>query len=1095
MKKLTNMGMCVAIASLFLSSNLTFAQFQPILFSTNNSWRTQANPPVGAIGIGVFPNWTALPSALTINTNLLPVGSPTGEMFRTICPTGTTSYWRMLEGGTPRGFIYAPASPSNDLVIESRSGNSGGDILFNNGPSHTQMIITDGAPFPLAGNVGIGDNFLTPKSLLHQESLAFDNYHQFTNNSSIQPLTSVSGFRIGIAQNGIAELRQQENLPMDFYTNVWLNNTRKMRIWHDAMNNTRVGIGTDVNTPLTYLHIGMDALPASGARNWMDKGVLMYGSPLFSGSNIGTDNMYVGLRELGTFNQSDAIISWGNDPTSSPVLTDRLRFVFTEYQGNTAHPAHCDDGLEISRMVSDGLTGKIGFGGDGYSNYTLCSPPFPTPYNPYSNANVDPGNTVEINSPVTSASSPAPAVIPNTTTGYLAPNQYGGTGFSGLRFTDLTSKSSPDTDTIVVTTNYLSLDTNGDVIFVPGNGFGYCKTAPTSLSGDAGINLNGKNFYFEGQGPLNTNNVGIGIACGTILPAKFNVLVTTPATISGFGMAGRFVVSYPASGTSGGVGVYGESAVDSVDSNIGGSFRANGNPVFTNNIGVNGIATGSGGKGNIGVYGNATGIAGNTGVKALASGGTQNVGIYASAPGTVPSTAPPYPVQDYAGIFEGDVWVSGINNGSGYVAIISDERLKTDTLRFTQGINIIRNLQPFTYRYNGAAGFETQKVHTGLIAEQVAAVAPFAIDTVYARLDTSDTQSTALLAVKSDALTFTALNAIKELDSAVTKATSVPDAPVLISPADGTVGDFSPKGAAAFNWHSVSPGIILYRAQIATDNGFTNIVIDQSGIPDTTFSANFCDTVSTTYYWRVSAKNNAGTGAWSNVFSFTDTAKCGPLPKDTTIRRETAVAFNSTSDSQLKTNIAPVSNALAQVNALSGIYYNWLQTPGYQFDTAKQIGLIAQDVQQVVPQVVHTDQNGYLTLDYGRLAPLFVEALKELKAWKDSVQNATARTFAPSGNTNTQQIKLTLPDTPFLGDVRPNPNTGQAEIPYYLPDNISNAKIIFTDMLGRVINETIPETGYRSISIDTQDLPNGNYFYAFIINGNKIDSKTMVKTK
>ena len=69
---------------------------------------------------------------------------------------------------------------------------------------------------------------------------------------------------------------------------------------------------------------------------------------------------------------------------------------------------------------------------------------------------------------------------------------------------------------------------------------------------------------------------------------------------------------------------------------------------------------------------------------------------------------------------------------------------------------------------------------------------------------------------------------------------------------------------------------------------------------------------------------------------------------------------------------------LAQVSQLNGVYYDWIHAnPNYEFDSTRQIGFIAQDVQAVVPQVVHTDTNGFLTLDYGRMVPVLAEAIKE----------------------------------------------------------------------------------------------------------------------
>lgn len=80
----------------------------------------------------------------------------------------------------------------------------------------------------------------------------------------------------------------------------------------------------------------------------------------------------------------------------------------------------------------------------------------------------------------------------------------------------------------------------------------------------------------------------------------------------------------------------------------------------------------------------------------------------------------------------------------------------------------------------------------------------------------------------------------------------------------------------------------------------------------------------------------------------------------------------ATSDERLKKNIVPIRDALAKVLALKGVNYNWKDTNGYD------MGLIAQEVINVVPEVVHKDDNGYLSINYSKLVALIIEAIKEM---------------------------------------------------------------------------------------------------------------------
>jgi FtsZ-binding cell division protein ZapB len=87
----------------------------------------------------------------------------------------------------------------------------------------------------------------------------------------------------------------------------------------------------------------------------------------------------------------------------------------------------------------------------------------------------------------------------------------------------------------------------------------------------------------------------------------------------------------------------------------------------------------------------------------------------------------------------------------------------------------------------------------------------------------------------------------------------------------------------------------------------------------------------------------------------------------------------SSSDVRLKTDIEPIDNALEKVLALNGVYFQWNKSAN-QAD-GRQVGVIAQNVQQVLPEVVSTSPatKDYLSVDYTRLVPVLIEAVKELK--------------------------------------------------------------------------------------------------------------------
>ncbi len=85
------------------------------------------------------------------------------------------------------------------------------------------------------------------------------------------------------------------------------------------------------------------------------------------------------------------------------------------------------------------------------------------------------------------------------------------------------------------------------------------------------------------------------------------------------------------------------------------------------------------------------------------------------------------------------------------------------------------------------------------------------------------------------------------------------------------------------------------------------------------------------------------------------------------------------SDERLKEGVHPLAEAVDQIERLHGVSYRWTDAArkGRHLPSGEQIGLLAQDVQKVVPQAVHEMSDGYLAVDYARLVPLLIEGMKE----------------------------------------------------------------------------------------------------------------------
>ena len=95
----------------------------------------------------------------------------------------------------------------------------------------------------------------------------------------------------------------------------------------------------------------------------------------------------------------------------------------------------------------------------------------------------------------------------------------------------------------------------------------------------------------------------------------------------------------------------------------------------------------------------------------------------------------------------------------------------------------------------------------------------------------------------------------------------------------------------------------------------------------------------------------------------------------------TAANFNTTSDRNTKKDIKPIENALEKVQQLGGYSFTFKTTD------QKSSGVIAQEVQKVMPELVHEGDDGHLTVQYGNMVGLLIEAIKEQQAQIDELKS------------------------------------------------------------------------------------------------------------
>jgi len=98
------------------------------------------------------------------------------------------------------------------------------------------------------------------------------------------------------------------------------------------------------------------------------------------------------------------------------------------------------------------------------------------------------------------------------------------------------------------------------------------------------------------------------------------------------------------------------------------------------------------------------------------------------------------------------------------------------------------------------------------------------------------------------------------------------------------------------------------------------------------------------------------------------------------------VAYAS-SDKRLKDNIVNIENPIEKVQKLNGVTWDWNSNADELQQSLPNVGVIAQEVEEVFPQLVHDRENGYKGVDYAKLTGLLIEAVKEQQKQIDELKS------------------------------------------------------------------------------------------------------------
>ena len=204
------------------------------------------------------------------------------------------------------------------------------------------------------------------------------------------------------------------------------------------------------------------------------------------------------------------------------------------------------------------------------------------------------------------------------------------------------------------------------------------------------------------------------------------------------------------------------------------------------------------------------------------------------------------------------------------------------------------------------------------------------------------------------------------------------------------------------------------------------------------------------------------------------------------------------SDRNAKTNIMPLGKgSLGKICKLNGYSFNWKDDENGKRD----VGLIAQEVEEVFPEIVKTiDSTGGKLLSYTSMIPYLIEAIKEQQEKITELEKIITKKDAyesselKSTSLFTEEESIESPAS--LSQNKPNPFSSETRIEMFVPQSVANATLYVYDLQGKQVKSiTVTGRGATFETIHGSELQAGLYIYSLVTDGKLVGSKQMVLTE
>jgi len=208
----------------------------------------------------------------------------------------------------------------------------------------------------------------------------------------------------------------------------------------------------------------------------------------------------------------------------------------------------------------------------------------------------------------------------------------------------------------------------------------------------------------------------------------------------------------------------------------------------------------------------------------------------------------------------------------------------------------------------------------------------------------------------------------------------------------------------------------------------------------------------------------------------------------------------------------PIENATGLLSRLNGYYYDNHDFEGFKPDFIdnpniapeavegmmkdlnidKQLGLSAEDLENVLPEAIRHDPEGMVYINYSAIIPILVEAFKEQQNTIELLQKEIDNLKNDKGYNG---IDLSVGSGNTLFQNTPNPTNSSTKIECHLGSYTSKASIIVYDLNGLQLKEyPLYQQGRNTVHIEANEFSPGIYLYGLLVDGKMIDTKRMVIT-